>query len=95
MSYDRFKEKLETYIIKNLSGGEYVIEGIQNTKLNVIDTFKTRNKPSELSDAKKTSNIEVEIKKEEIKEYVKKLNLTKSNLKKIYGIIYGNCTERV
>ena len=95
MSYDRLKEILETYIIKNLSGGEYVIEGIQNTKLNVIDTFKNRNKPKELSDDEKTSNIKVEIKKEEIKEYIKKLNLTKSNIKKIYSIIYGNCTESV
>jgi len=30
-----------------------------------------------------------------MKEYVKKLNLTKSSLKKIYDVIYGNCTESV
>ena len=77
MSYDRFKEHLETYIIKNLNGGEYIVEGIKNTKLDVIDAFKPQNKPNELSDAEKASSIEVEIKKEEIKEYVEKLNLTK------------------
>ena len=86
---------METYIIKNLNGGECIVEGIKNTKLDVIDAFKAQNKPNELSDAEKASSIEVEIKKEEIKEYVKKLNLTKSNLKKIYGVIYGNCTESV
>ena len=37
----------------------------------------------------------MEIKKEEIKEYVKDLKLIKSNLKKIYNLVYENCTDSV
>ena len=37
----------------------------------------------------------MEIRKEEIKEYVKDLKTIKSNLKKIYTIVFGNCTDGV
>ena len=37
----------------------------------------------------------MEIYKEEKKDYVKDLKLLKANLKKVYGIVYGNCTESV
>jgi len=50
---------LETYIIKNLNGGGYIVEGIKNTNLDVIDAFKAQNKPNELIVAEKASSIEV------------------------------------
>ena len=53
------------------------------------------NKPTELSDDSKTSTVEVDLHKEEIKEYVKEIKIIKSNLKKLYSVIYGNCTESV
>ena len=53
------------------------------------------NKPVELTEDEKKSTIDVEIKKEEIKEYVKDLKTIKSNLKKIYTLTFGNCTEGV
>ena len=39
--------------------------------------------------------IDTKIKKEEIKEYVKYLKLIKLNLKKLYALIFGNCTDGV
>ena len=50
--------------------------------VDIISSFETNNKPVELSEAEKKSTIDVEIKKEEIKDYVKDLKLIKSNLKK-------------
>ena len=57
--------------------------------------LKFHQKPKELTDEEKSSHIETEIKKEEIKEFVKNLSIVKSNLKKIYSLVYGNCTEGV
>jgi len=51
--------------------------------VNVVDIIKTSNRPKDLTNSERTSDIEKEIKKEEIKEYVKKLNSTRSNLKNI------------
>ena len=39
--------------------------------------------------------IDVEINKEEIKEYVKDLEVLKANLKKLYSIVFGNYTKSV
>ena len=39
--------------------------------------------------------VNVEIHKEEVKEYVKELKILKSNPKKLYSSIYGNCLEGV
>ena len=41
---------------------------------------------------KKWSDIEIEIKKEEIKEFAKNLNTANSNLKKTCSLVHGNCT---
>ena len=54
----------------------------KNYDVDIISSFETNNKPVELSEAKKKSTTDVEIKKEEIKDYVKDLKLIKSNLKK-------------
>ena len=37
----------------------------------------------------------MEIKKEEIKDYVRDLKTIKSNLKKVYTLVFGNCTDGV
>ena len=39
--------------------------------------------------------MEREIKKEEIKDCVKDLKIIKSNLKKVYTLVFGNCTDGV
>ena len=49
----------------------------------------------ELIDEEKKDSVKLEIHKEEIKEYVNDLRILKSNLKKLYSLIDGNCTEIV
>ena len=39
--------------------------------------------------------MDIEIFKEEIKEYAKDLKMLKANLKKLYSIVFSNCTESV
>ena len=82
VNYDIFCEKLGVYIMNEFKGGENVVEVTKNYAVDIISSFDTNNKPVELSEAEKKSTIDVEIKKEEIKDYVKDLKLIKSNLKK-------------
>ena len=58
----------------------------------MIEILKRKNKPKELSDEDKKSMVDIEIHKEEIKEYVKDLKVLKTNLKKLYSIVFINYT---
>ena len=48
-SYDKFCEKLETYLMKQLKGGEHVIEILMNPNLDILSTYKNANKPADLT----------------------------------------------
>ena len=95
LNYDMFCEKLGTYIMNEFKNGDAVVEVTKDHDFDAIGGFETDNKPVELSADEKKSTVDVEIHKEEIKEYVKDLKTIKSNLKKMYSLIYGNCTESV
>ena len=82
-SYDKFCEKLETYLMKQLKGGEHVIEILKDLNIDILSTYKIINKPADLTAEEKKSDVEVEIKKEEIKEFVKQVTAVKSNQKNI------------
>ena len=81
--------------MKQLKGGEHVIEILKDPNIDILSTYKIVNKPADLTAEEKKSDVEVEIKKEEIKEFVKQVTAVKSNQKKIYSLIFGNCTEGV
>ena len=95
VNYDAFCEKLGIYVMNEFKSGENVVEVARNQNTDIISLFVKDNKPIELNEEEKKSTIDVEIKKEEIKDYVKDLKLMKSNLKKIYSLVYGNCTDSV
>ena len=95
VNYDRFLEKLAIYVVNELKNGDSIIEVTRNPNATIIEDFEKENKPTELSDEAKKSTVDVEIHKEEIKEYVKDIKQIKTNLKKVYGIVFGNCTESV
>ena len=75
--------------------GDAVFQITKEHSADVLAIFITNNKPNGLTDEEKQDSVNVEIHKEEIKEYVKELKILKSNLKKLYSLIYGNCTESV
>lgn len=95
VAFDVFCEKVSIYVMTEFKNGENVVEVLKDHDTKVIDDFQKGNKPEELTEEEKKSTIDVEIKKEEIKEYVKDLELIKSNLKKLYTVIFGNCTDGV
>ena len=68
--------------MKQLKGGEHVIEILKNPNIDILSTYKIVNKPADLTAEEKKSDVEVEIKKEEIKEFVKQVTAVKSNQKK-------------
>lgn len=57
LKYDKFKEKSETYVMKQFNGGKHVIEGIKDTTNNVITDFDIRYKPSELTMEQMKSDV--------------------------------------
>ena len=77
-----FCRKLRLYILNEFKSGENVVEVAKNPEVDLIKEFETNNKPTESTADGEKSTIDVEIKREEIKEYVKDLKLIKSNLKK-------------
>ena len=95
VSYDRFLEKLAIYVVNELKNGVSLVEVSKNPNAKTIENFEKENKPKELRDEDKKSTVDIETHKEETKECVKDLKLLKSNLKKFYGIVFGNCTESV
>ena len=59
--------------MNEFKGGENAFEVTINQAIEIISSFKRDDKPVELTDEEKESTIDVEIKKEEIKEHVKEL----------------------
>lgn len=87
INYDMFCEKLDTYIMNEFKNGDALFDVTIDHNFNVINFFEKHNKPVELTNNEKKSTVDVEIHKEEIKEYIKDLKTVKSNLKKIYILI--------
>ena len=92
--FDVFLEKLETYIMNEMKQGEHLVDIAKDPKNDVVAFFESTYKPADINESSATT-VEKEIQKETIKEYVKDLKLLKSNLKKAYSLMYGNCTEGV
>lgn len=95
VSYNQFCDKLHVYIMNHFKNGDYIVEITRDPSAKIIEEYMTTHKPIELSEEAKKSTIEVEIKKEEIKEFVKNLNLAKANLKKVFSLVYENSTDGV
>ena len=91
VNYDSFCEKLGIYVMNELKDGDAIVEITRNHKADIISDFERNNKPTPIDSG--ASDVDKEIHKEEIKEYVKDRKLIRSNLKKIYSLMYGNCTE--
>ena len=87
LNYDNFCEKLGIYVMNKLKSGETVVVVTKNYDADVINIFKTKHKPSELTAEEKKSTVDLNIHREEIKDYLKELKILKSNLKK-YTVWY-------
>lgn len=81
--------------MNKLRNGNAVFEVTQDHNVDVIVIFERENKLEELSKDEKKNTIDVEIHKEEIKEYAKDRKTLKSNPKTLYNLICRNYTESV
>ena len=81
--------------MNEIKGGDNAFEVTRNQEIESILSFERDKKPVELTDEEKEYTIDVEIKKEETKEGTKDLKLLKSNLEKIYNLVYGKCINSV
>ena len=80
INYDSFCEKLGIYVMNELKEGDAIVEVTKNPKADILSTFEADNKPDPVDSS--ASDVDKEIHKEEVKEYVKDRKLIRSNLKK-------------
>ena len=85
-------QKIGIYIMNEFNNGEHIFKVTRYIEGN-SKAIRSKDKPTELTDEMKKFSIEVEIKKEEVKDYIKDTKLIKWNLKKVYTLVYGKFTE--
>ena len=66
-NYDKFCDKLRTYVMKELKNGEHVVQIIENPEADVKASYEKTYKPKDLTTKEKDSVVEVEIKKKKEK----------------------------
>ena len=81
--------------MKEMKYGENIVELARDPDAEVLESFEDRQQPKELTDKEKKSDTNKEIKRKQVKDYVKQLKVVKSNLKNIYSLVFGNCSEGV
>ena len=68
--------------MKEFKNSEHVISITKGSNIHIIEEFKKKHKSSDLMTEEKELDIEVEIKKGEIKIYVKQMKIVNSNFNK-------------
>ena len=94
VSFQEFTDKVENYVVANFKDGG----DIQPLFVDLIDPtgeFQVKNKPIKPKtneDDENPDEVDLEIYKEEVKQFVQqKMNLRR-NLEKSYGLIWGQCS---
>jgi len=95
VTFVTFCEKTHIYVMKELKNGESIVYILTDSNADILKNFEDANKPSVLAKEEKKSFVDQDIYREEVKIYVKDLKVVKSNLKKVYSLVYGNCTDSV
>ena len=81
--------------MKELRGGEYVIGITRDATSDIVEVFKKHHEPKELTQKVKKLKINKEIKRDQVKDYVKQHKSVNPNLKTVYSLVYRNSTEGV
>ena len=95
LNFDTFCSKLGIYLPKELKNGEHVFTVTKVIYDDPVTDYEAENKLIKLTDEENKIDMEVDIKREEVKSYVYSLNFVKSNLKKFYSLVVGNCIDGV
>ena len=94
VQFQVFMEKMDTYVISNFKdGGD--IQSVFTELKDPTDVFQASNKPMkpEQDDLGEVDEVDKEIYKEEVKQFVqRKINLRR-NMEKSYGLVWGQCSS--
>jgi hypothetical protein len=91
VTFDVFKEKLETYILRKFKEANDVMCAVRELKCPMQDIDSEE--PKDLSEEDSNSAVKVMILQQEVKEFLTRKRTIKSNLEKIYGIVWGQCSQ--
>ena len=83
VTFEIFCEKLDTYIMRELKNGEAVVVVTRDKKTVPLVVFNKENIPDELTGKDQKLDVVKDIKKEEIREFVRDTMTLTSNLEKI------------
>ena len=90
VSFRVFIEKMIECILRNLNNASGVLPLLSKRKY-PLPIFRTNHMPGELSNAEKTRDALVAIQQQRIKKFVEREIEVDSSVKKIYGLIKGQC----
>ena len=88
LPFSQFVEKVHYYVISNYKDGgdlKAVFKKLQDP----MREFEAKHMPSAIEDP---NDIQKEIQKERVKQYVAREMLLKSNMVKVYGLVWGQCS---
>ena len=92
VQFQVFLEKLGTYIVSNLKDGGY-IQPLYSTLSDPNDNFATKHKPvkPEPNNSVEIDEVDQEIYRKEVKQFMQRKINMRRNLEKAYGLIWGQC----
>ena len=93
VQFQVFLEKLGTYIVSNLKdGGD--IQPLYATLTDPSENFTSKYKPikPEYDDIGEVDEVDMEIYREEVKQFVQRKINMRRNLEKTYGLVWGQCS---
>ena len=93
VQFQVFLEKLGTYIVSNLkNGGD--IQPLYATLADPSENFAAKHKPikPESDESGELDEVDKEIYREEVKQFVQQKINMRRNLEKAYGLIWGQCS---
>jgi hypothetical protein len=91
VTFDIFREKLETYILRELKEANDVLPAVR--ELTCPKSSIDAQEPKDLSEAEMKSAVKTMILQQEVKEFLLRKKTIQNNLDKIYGLVWGQCSQ--
>ena len=92
MSYSTFMEKMVEYVLREFKNANDVLSLVRD-EVDPMVNFETNNLPKDLSDEDKKSEVKVAVQQQRIKLYVNREMELGNNVRKIYGLVKGQCSH--
>ena len=92
MSYSTFMEKMVEYVLREFTNASDVLPLVRD-EVDPMVGFEAKNLPKDLSDVDKKSEVKVAVQQQRIKLYVTREMELDNNVRKIYGLVKGQCSH--